>query len=224
MRVRIYLFIFNFGCLANGLSGQYGFQIYSGFNQFSNNNNTQVYTPKNAVHLSLGPSFWFRLKYRRIEFNPSLLLDYGKYQLNSLSEPKIDLNEWNGILNFPILIYPFDFGNDCNCPTFNKQGQFIKKGFHFLVNPSLIYLNQRINPQLKTVMSGNLSYQMGLGVGIDIGINRKWTFSPGVVFSKFFSDHYHFSTSLEPISSQDVSRNRLDILMRFMWYAKKKRY
>lgn len=201
--------------------GQYGFQLEAGPVFFSIPTESQNYTIKNTSHIGIGPSYWFRIKPRRIEFNPALLIDYmnSKELSNALSLKEIQFK-----LSIPILFYPMDFGNDCNCPTFNKQGQFFKKGFHFILNPNLSYANQIYKTNTGQVKNSAFLVSIGVGAGIDIGINRAWTISPSFVLNKSFNDEFLLQNtgSIEEDLSQ--SRYQANLLLRFLWYPRKKRY
>lgn len=201
--------------------GQYGFNVEAGPVFFSIPTENHNYSIKNTSHFGLGPSYWFRLKPRRIEFNPSLLFDY--MNSNELSNAK-SLKEIQFKLSLPIMFYPMDFGNDCNCPTFNKQGQFFKKGFHFILNPNLSYANQVYNTDAEQVKNSGFLVSIGIGAGIDIGINRAWTFSPSFVFSKSFKDEFLLTDSGSIEENLSLSRYQANLLLRFLWYPRKKRY
>lgn len=117
-----------------------------------------------------------------------------------------------------------DFGNDCNCPTFNKQGQFFKKGFHFIINPKLGYINQVFETDADPVKNNGILFSLGAGAGIDIGINKTWTFSPSFIFSKSFNDAFLLKDNRTIEEDLSLSRYQANLVLRFLWYQRKKRY
>lgn len=220
MKIRLNLLLLGI-LLISKLNGQYGFHIESGPVLFSIPSGNQNYQIKNAIHFSGGPAYWFRIKSRRIEFNPAILLDYMKSSnlTNALNLKETQLN-----LSIPIMLYPMDFGNDCNCPTFNKQGQFFKKGFHFIINPKLGYINQVFETDADPVKNNGIFFSLGAGAGIDIGINKTWTFSPSFIFSKSFNDAFLLKDNRTIEEDLSLSRYQANLVLRFLWYQRKKRY
>ncbi len=204
------------------VNGQFGFQSLNGINDFTENANSILLTPSNSIHFSLGPSYWFRLKNKRVEFNPALLFDYSKSNYSNGNSN--DLTEHSLVFSLPVLIYPFDFSNDCNCPTFNKSGELFKKGFHFIIYSSLPYSVKEVSNSGNASVDLFGSYQLGLGAGLDIGINKKFTFSPSIVLSKTFQDTYLFNKDENVLIQKSGDRIRLDLMLRVIWFQKKKRY
>ena len=93
-------------------------------------------------------------------------------------------------------IYPLDFFNDCNCPTFSKDGNVITKGFYWVIAPG-VSLNQK-----KTIYetsggstSGTdnrqLNFHAGVGAGLDIGIADIFTISPFVIYRMGFGHEWN---------------------------------
>jgi hypothetical protein len=203
--------------------GQIGFQTMTGYNYFPENTKGETVHPVNSLHYSVGPSYWFRLKNRRIEFNPAISFDYSKSDYESNSLGNLSLEEKSFVLSLPILIYPLDFNNDCNCPTFNKGGQFFEKGFHFMIYTAMPYTSRKITGTNSAETKSTAGFQLGLGAGIDIGLSRKWTLSPSIVLSKFFQDSYTLGIDDGLLLENGDSRYRLDLMLRFIWFAKKKR-
>lgn len=136
----------------------------------------QVSINQNGQHTSI--EYNFRLKQKRVEFRPGI-----GYRSTFAG------NNWDGHLNgmdvdFGVAVYPFDFGGDCNCPTFSKQGNLIKKGFFIEVIPGASYQGitrlrmEPDDPSRLPINSKNLIYKMGATVGLDIGISEHFTLTP----------------------------------------------
>lgn len=221
MKIRFLVVLMSVVLFQKSSIGQYGFHLESGAVLFSIPSENQHYMIKNTSHFGIGPSYWFRIKPRRIEFNPALLFDYTKS--NELSNA-LSLKEIQFKLSIPILFYPMDFGNDCNCPTFNKQGQFFKKGFHFILNPNFAYNKQTYKTVTDPVTNSALIFSIGIGAGIDIGINRAWTFSPSFVLNKSFNDEFLLKDTGLIEKDLSLSRYQANLQLRFLWYPRKKRY
>lgn len=131
---------------------------------------------QNGVHASL--EYHFRLKEKRLEFHPGLgyrfTFNSDAYQ-GYLTGYDVDL---------AASVYPFDFGGDCDCPTFSKQGNLIKKGFFFEIMPGLTYQTLTRNrsepddPQKLPIRSKNVNWKLGGAAGLDIGISEHFTMTP----------------------------------------------
>lgn len=110
--------------------------------------------------------YWFRLKNKRIEFLPSVY--YA-----TTSDGSLDLRELGAAFN--VNVYPFDFGGDCDCPTFGKQGPKLEKGFFIQLTPGYARY-QVVSPVGDFDPSGGFTF--GGGVGLDIGVTNFLTISP----------------------------------------------
>ncbi len=136
---------------------------------------------------SAGVDYWLRFKNYRVEFLPEL--NYSQFEYNDQTGYINPADFSNRFFSFFLNtnFYLFDFAGDCNCPTFSKQGQFLKKGFFVQVSPGVTYLQGKVvfeNPifhdikEYKTFESTSLAASIGAGAGLDIGISDFVTFSP----------------------------------------------
>ena len=114
-------------------------------------------------------SYWFRLKNKRIEFLPTV---YATGQFG-----KIKTYQEGGFL-FKTNIYPFDFGGDCDCPTFGKQGPDIAKGFFIQLAPGFAYTERDTRGIAFRELDEDNFFVFAGGVGIDLGISNFLTLSP----------------------------------------------
>ncbi|MEP7320298.1 MAG: hypothetical protein ABI761_00210 [Saprospiraceae bacterium] len=134
-----------------------------------------------------GIDYWFRLKKYRLEFLPAIHALYA-HESVSINNEKVGKLNWTVIELAPVFqFYPFDFNNDCMCPTFSKQGQFFKKGFFVNLTPGLAH-STLSNSAVAVTTSQNV-YFGRLGLGIDLGISDLLTLSPSM--------NYQFSQSLD---------------------------
>jgi len=162
-----------------------------------------------------GFDYWIRLKNKRIEFLPQLAVSTFRTKLNGASF--LDgyiLNRAH--LNLNTNIYFLDFNSDCDCPTFSKQGNFFTKGFFLQISPGLVYNRELINYivddpdfDLKT----NLSYKIGVALGLDIGLTDLFTITPIVGINYYPSvdwesfDLLHYdATIVSPTSNKTTVR------------------
>lgn len=131
-----------------------------------------------AVSVSL--DYWFRLKQKRLEFLPTFYFtSYGG-----------DYNVKNYGFQFRATVYPFDFAGDCNCPTFSKENDLIKKGFFIRLAPGIgnwTASAKHINGFEESEDLSDLIPEVSLGVGLDIGITNLLTISPEVRYRQIFS-------------------------------------
>lgn len=131
-----------------------------------------------------GIDYWMRLKKKRIEFMPEIA--YARHQTTYTSGDisQLTLTDFN--FNIHTHIYALDLGDDCNCPTFSKQGNTIDKGLFVHFTPGLSYHNisgQMSDQSNETPqMPSGLSFRVGIGLGLDIGVSDLWTISPIVSY------------------------------------------
>lgn len=157
-------------------SAQIGFKTVSTFpqNRISEKNTNNKLFP---VLFGAGADYWFRLKKYRLEILPSIHYQYAHENVTLTNNALGTLN-WSMIDISPVFqFYPLDFFSDCQCPTFSKQGQFLKKGLFVQLAPGYAYSNL----VGKNTETSNVSEGIGFvraGAGIDIGISDLITISP----------------------------------------------
>ncbi len=152
--------------------------------------------------LQLSVEYGFRLKQKRLEFHPGIGYRFafkGAGDEGSISAFDMDLNT---------AIYPFDFGGDCDCPTFSKEGNLIKKGLFVEVSPGMSFqtLNRDEvplqNPDEPTSYSvSNSIFKYTFAMGLDIGISESFTLTPMVSYSGFSSVEW---LGLNPDGSEGI--------------------
>ncbi|MTB51000.1 hypothetical protein [Lewinella sp. W8] len=111
--------------------------------------------------------YWFRLPQKRVEFQPTL---YYAAANTALADGRY--GEYG--FQFKTNIYLFDFGTDCDCPTFGKQGPQLQKGFFVQLSPG--YAFYRWDNGLN--VENTSAFTFGGGVGIDFGISNLLTLTP----------------------------------------------
>lgn len=167
--------LLSFVCIPFLCSGQVSLNVKALFGQ-SETLDTAVISQDG---LQASVEYLFRpIKEKRIEIRPGLGYrftwnnqNYDGY-FNSID---LDLNT---------SVYPFDFGGDCDCPTFSKDGNVMKKGFFLEVSPGVSYqILTRLrsdpdNPSKLPIRSKNFVWKIGGAAGIDIGITEQFTLTP----------------------------------------------
>lgn len=125
----------------------------------------------------VGVDYWFRLKNHRLEFTPEL--SYQR-ELDTRSEKLPALQASSFQFKFNTNIYPLDFLNDCECPTFDKDGEFLKKGFFISLHPGIDYGNLRTRGEDITtpINDEHFWFIAGAGVGFDFGVSKLLTITP----------------------------------------------
>ncbi len=182
-----FLFFTNLALAQFGITGRYHFNDAPNWASFSATP-TDRFNPEKYFGngWSVGIDYWLRLKNYRMEFLPEL--NYAQFEYNKQTgyvNPAAFSNRFYSFFlntNF----YLFDFAGDCNCPTFSKQGQWLKKGFFVQASPGISYIQQKVvfeKPVVegkKTFESMALAASIGIGTGLDIGISDFMTFTPMV--------------------------------------------
>lgn len=178
------LFFFTLSlCAQVGISGN------ANFHQFRTNaNTTQTQNPYEQLDngWEIGVNYWFRLPTKRVEFMPTLYYGFAKFSLDNtrgLHEAGFQLKT---------NIYLFDFGGDCDCPTFGKQGPQLQKGFFLQLSPGYAFYHaEGIFGQAQN----NTGFTLGAGMGLDIGLSNLLTLTPIVAVRRGFSTYSKIETS-----------------------------
>ncbi len=132
----------------------------------------------------VGIEYWFRLKKVRVEFTPELNFSQFKSDITSPLGDVFNLKSNIYGLHLNTNIYPLNFKDDCNCPTFKKDGQVIEKGFHFILSPGVNYFDLTINKD--SYKTSDIVFSAGLGVGLDVGLTDYLTVTPLVMYHRYF--------------------------------------
>ncbi len=159
-------------------------------------------SPLHKNDLIIGLNYWHRLKKYRIEFLPEVSYAVKNTEENIIgivATPNIKLGLTRFGVQYNTLIYPMDLEGDCNCPTWGKDGDFLKKGLFFMLSPGVDYM--LFDSEIDGI-KGNLealTFKIGIGGGIDIGISEQITLSPFVMVN--------FYPSVSSISMNAVRNN-----------------
>jgi len=126
-----------------------------------------------ATGYEVGLGYWFRLKNKRLEFTPEISYTYLG------GSDALAPGDIKGInINTNILIYALDFHSDCSaCPTFSKEGGLIKKGFHWIINPTFYNYSSSYDGQ-----ESISNFRLSAGAGLDIGLTNMITLVPFVTY------------------------------------------
>jgi hypothetical protein len=147
----------------------------------------------------VGLNYWFRLPQKRVEFMPTVYFGTTKFtgiQDQGFSEAGIQ---------FKVNVYPFDFGGDCDCPTFGKQGPQLQKGFFFQLAPGYaLYMPEDNN----IVFENKSGFTLAGAMGLDIGLSNLVTLTPvaGVRYGfSSYADIPYTDVNGEEIGTDDPS-------------------
>lgn len=180
--------------MSSALNAQFGIRLkynkntYSDFDQILNK---EFQSDKKLFNsgTEIGLDYWFRLKRQRLEFLPEVSYAVASTAYNRITG--LDKIKYSGInFNFHTQIYALDFNEDCDCPTFSKQGPSLNKGLFFHVTPGIGYYNINTiisEPSSVAADSGTegIIFRAGLGVGLDIGMSDILTITP--ILSYYFN-------------------------------------
>jgi len=176
-----------FGSVSFAATGQFGLSIKQNLNEFPYWDNRAAAALGSTVNVfsngqEIGLDYWFRLKSRRIEFLPQIA--YSRSTTNVVGDDFVDGYKLDQLhLNFNTNIYFLDLKEDCDCPVFSKQGNLLTKGLFLQVSPGLVYSFEEINYNSNDpdhLHANDLSYKIGLALGLDIGITDFLTLTPMV--------------------------------------------
>jgi outer membrane protein W len=144
-------------------------------------------------------AYWFRLKDYRVEFYPGI--GYSQFTSNNnilFEEDQLKLKH----LFWGVRVYPFNFEDDCMCPTFKKQGGLFEDGFFLSLTPHFIFTEQITRfSNLEDQKVKSNTYLTDLGAGLDIGVSEFFTLTPEVRYR--FSGNYNSV----PLNNAEVNIN-----------------
>lgn len=173
--------------------------------------------------MQISVEYGFRLKQKRLEFHPGFGYRFafgGSSYDGSISAFDMDLNT---------AIYPFDFGGDCDCPTFSKDGNIIKKGLFVEVSPGMSFqtLKRNVVDQIEpddpaSYSVSNSIFKYSFAMGLDIGFSESFTLTPMISYSGFSSVEW---LGLNPDGSKGVLDDQafLGLGLRIVYKANPKR-
>ncbi|MFN8281225.1 MAG: hypothetical protein U0V49_13180 [Saprospiraceae bacterium] len=173
---------------SNWMNAQVGYQLDFSRHAYQLNGSSSN-SPNESLHSlggEIGIQYWWRLKNRRVEFTPGFHIATDIGRKNSFQN--YNLTNIQAALLVPVQIYPLSFKDDCNCPTFKKQGTFFKKGLHFIVQPGLSVNRRNIAHDSIATSDVTITVVLGIGAGLDIGLNRSLTLTPFVLYQIYLND------------------------------------
>jgi hypothetical protein len=144
------------------------------------NNNMKYDLPGNSLFLSL--NYEFSIQNYRIAIVPEI---GGALFKNEI----IDLGTFiNKMIRFQLNthIYFLDFKGDCDCPTFSKKGNPLKKGLFLNISPGVSYFANTVETLSSNITDNLIKPNIGAGLGYDIGVSKNITLTT-------FANAYFFS-------------------------------
>lgn len=157
-----------------------------------------------ATGYKAGVDIWIKpFKELRIELFPEIALSSAtseRMNNNFLESFKLSTVGFNLNMNFYIL----NFKSDCDCPTFSKQESFFEKGLFIQLSPGFHYLDGSYNSADSLISKMNdWVPQLGIGMGLDIGISDFITITPIIKYNRFFNATWDglLRTTTDPVDS-----------------------
>lgn len=153
----------------SSLSAQFGVQTNVNFNnvraEFPGAEELSPYNFKTGYEVAL--HYWFRLPKRRIEFQPTVFYALANTEeVSGFSEYGVQLKS---------NIYLFDLAEECDCPTFGKQGPQLQKGFFLQLAPGYSRYAMSLSTATDESFGG---FNLGVALGLDFGISNFLTLTP----------------------------------------------
>lgn len=162
------------------VKAQFGVASFYNVNQSIWSAESSALSPSDLIDngVEFAAHYWFRLPQKRVEFQPTIY-----YTAANTSSVDGRYGEYG--FQFKTNVYLFDFGTDCNCPTFGKQGPQLQKGFFIQLSPG--YAVYRWDNGLEVENSSGLT--LGGGIGIDFGLSNLLTITP-LVTARYGTQEY----------------------------------
>lgn len=110
-------------------------------------------------------------------------------------------------------VYVFDFQGDCDCPTFKKEGGFLKKGFFLQYGAGAALWLKSIDVGAN---HNNVAIDLNAGAGFDIGISDLLTITPYTSYHYLPNVNYDGFAESQPFPvGSDVADNTSVTRLRF---------
>ncbi|MBB4078209.1 hypothetical protein GGR28_000810 [Lewinella aquimaris] len=198
--MRFWLFLLFLPTVVGTAGAQVGL---TGFHNFNDANTTigdqsSDLGYENGQDLAL--NYWFRLPKKRVEFLPTV---YG-----STTRGEVKWSEFG--FQFRTNVYPFDFGTDCDCPTFGKQGPQLQKGLFLQLSPGVAY--HRLGEDGNREALDKVAFTLGGGIGIDFGVSNLLTLTPILAVRHTLTDFADVNAANDDQTGLVESRARLTTL------------
>ncbi len=155
-----------------GIKSDYSMRSFQGISLVHEQTSERV-APEASPVIGYGIDYWFRLRKIRMEFIPEL--NHTRYDISLLSEARLRVTQYSFYFN--LLLYPFDWSNDCDCPTFSKEGGFLSKGFYVFLSPGVFLAKESALNESLLAESG-VHFSGAAGIGLDFGLFNRITLSP----------------------------------------------
>lgn len=91
------------------------------------------------------------------------------------------------VLSLSSKIFLLSLEADCDCPTFSRDAGLLEKGFFVEIIPG--FSNFQAEASEETIISedNGWSFKLGIGMGLEVGLNDYVTISPFVRFNRYFN-------------------------------------
>ena len=177
--------------------------------------------------IEIGLNYWFRLKNYRVEFLPEITYTQAETTNLSASVDAISHKLSSISFNANVQIYPLDFEGDCDCPTWSKDGNIVKKGFYWLLSVGLSQytvateIPQTLERSIEDV--SGLTPRVGAGLGLDIGLGDLLTISPFAIYylnvgsNAWDNQALAYNSSADLLTDNSASINQLQLGLRFIF-------
>ncbi len=189
--MRFYLILLSFAAFLPSSYSQFGVRVKYQNSRYADleqkiatnlNENGGVWN----IGFEAGLDYWFRLKKQRIEFMPeaSIGRSVSTFSKATLIDAVANFYQFQVHTHF----YPMDFKDNCNCPTFSRQGAGFEKGFFIHITPGLMYQQATFNFDERAIKKAvepkfdQTVLKFGVGAGVDIGFSDLFTLTPIVSY------------------------------------------
>lgn len=201
------------------LKSQIGLLLTGKNHLFNPGNGSSPLQVQSLTQIDAGASYGIGLKRIRLELHPGLTIGYGTGDFH-VSEHTF--RQIAASLSIPVIFYPLDFSNDCNCPTFNKQGEFFEKGLYFILRPGVSHVWRNVEEVEGAEEFKGILPEIGLGLGFDFGLSRQTTLSVFLLMARTFNGNFEFAAD-QKVWQKSAAHMNLELGFRYLWYSKRRR-
>jgi len=150
------------------------------------------------------------MKDKRIEFYPEF--SYSS-SLGSPSGENFEVTFNTLSVMFNSDFYLFDLINDCDCPTFSKEGSVFTRGFFLEATLGMEFEALKLKSADEQLYKGDSgAFRAGIGMGVDFGLSDMITLTP------FGFVHYKTTSNWEGLN-QVLGNQETDSPGGSNWYT-----
>lgn len=205
-----------------------GWQNYQSWKAIADESEIEWRAQPPATYYGFALDYWFRLENLRIEFLPSL--EYTRTYTDKSNHINTQLENWHWqrmSVHWNTNFYLLEMQDDCTCPSFSKQGNFIENAFFVSLGLGATYYSGAISGHYDGMSElKQFAPVLSLGTGLDFGLSDfltitpyyKWQYTPSVTWENL-SNHMGSGNTMALFNETSAKHHTIGIRVGMRWDA-----